>query len=110
MNHLIAADEQEASIRRGLRFLIDPKPPPEGNSSVDQHVDQSQHEPSLPAQRECEQQGVDPGVNPSRRVRQVHFVDCHPFILEKPIRNEVQHQGGFENGHRRGFNRRVVSQ
>jgi hypothetical protein len=36
-------------------------------------------------------------MQPSGRVGQTNLVDCHPFILEQPISDEVNQQRGLES-------------
>ena len=81
-------------------FLKCANPPGYGHAGVYQQVDDSQHQPGQPAEREAKAQRMDSRVSPGSGMPQARLVARHPIVLQKPVRDQVRHQPSFEGSHR----------
>jgi hypothetical protein len=97
VDDLIAANQKDGKVRRFFAPLEMFDPPPNGHPGIDDHVNQSQNDPSDPSEDDAQQNGMNCPMDPAGWVRESNLVHGHPLILEQPVRNEMEHQSCFEN-------------
>jgi hypothetical protein len=98
VKHLVTSNQEDWKIGRTLALFKDADPPPNGDASVNQDVEESQDQAAGPPKNQPEKHAVDTAMHPGGGVRQADFVHGHPFILKQPIANQVNHQSRFEEG------------
>jgi hypothetical protein len=98
VEHLVTPNQEDRKIGRRLTLLEILNQPPNWNTRINQHMEDSQGYASDPPQDQTQQHTMDAPMHPSGRVRQSKFFAGHPFILEQPIRDQVNHEGRFESG------------
>ena len=95
---LVEPDRNQAGFRRLTAFLEDPHPPGHRHAGINQQVDESQHQPGLPAQGEAKAQGVDGGVSPGGGMPQARSCSAPSSRSAKSSPPPGAPPGLFRNG------------
>lgn len=98
VDYLVTTNQEDGKIGRIFALLEKLNPPPNRETGINHHVEQSQSYATGPPQNQAQQYAVNAAMHPGCRVRKSNFVDGHPFILEQPVRDQVKHEGRFEGG------------
>jgi hypothetical protein len=74
-----------------LTFFEYLNPPPYRVTGIYANMQQSQDQTTDPTEEEAQKNAMNASVQPGCGMRQANLIGCHPFVLEQPIRKQMEH-------------------